>query len=67
MKTAIEVRTSERYELEGPHRNVRCIHIVEIVVGGIVFRTEAASMVHAFELALRTAKALGLELPASET
>lgn len=63
MKTPIEVRTAERYELDGPHRNVRRIHIVELIVGGIVFRTEAASMVHAFELALRTAKALGLEMP----
>lgn len=37
------------------------VHVVELVVGGIIFRTEASSPVHAMELALRTARIIGLD------
>lgn len=51
----IDVRTGERF-YDG-----RIIATCEVVIGGIIFRTDCASRAHAIELACRAARALGLD------
>lgn len=53
----LEVRTQQ-----WPDRGGVPVHVVELVIGGIIFRTEAASAAHAMELAVRVARVLGMDL-----
>lgn len=59
----VQIRTSSRLEIDmriPGHRATRTVHVVELIVGGVVYRTEAASSAHAYELAVRTARDLGI-------
>ncbi len=59
----VNIRTSERLEIDlrvPGHRSMRTVHVVELIIGGVVYRTEAASSAHAMELAIRTARELGI-------
>lgn len=59
----VSVRTAKRLEIDmriPGARATREVHVVELVVGGVVYRTEAASAMHAYELAVRTARDLGI-------